>query len=457
MNEKNKKAKAPTNSYFQEIITTKSKIRAGIKLINKGITTAKPLYALKTSKANKERKTTKIELKILGNQKNSEVFLINFIIPLYYFFKKLFFSYSFSLVIVLRYKPMSVSPSNRNVAIDIVRIIATGMIVVAHVAATIYERPDFVGGSAWLISLVVITLSRLGVPLFLLISGYLLVKKERSISENLKHTWKRLLFPCFFWTLITYLGLYISQKHIELNKDVFFNSAGTAYYFLIGLSIIYLINPAIQILTRSVPQKHFQLLLGVLAISTIGQAIVGFLHQSQFANIFNYWFLCLFYFIYGQYYNLYQDKLQKQTLKIPLIILLITLAINLIVVYLLRTAGFIGDLLIESYFGPTVLLSSISLFHIIMKVRNKKISNKIRHLLLNLANTSFGVYLIHGIILDLILHKTVINPYGAVKINLIFFLGVTIALTLFISFLLSFLLSKHKYTRMTLGEKISWP
>jgi len=348
---------------------------------------------------------------------------------------------------------MTTSLSNRNTAVDIVRITATVMIVLAHVVAPVYERPDFVGGTAWLISLITITVSRLGVPMFLLISGYLLVMKERSIPENLIHTWKRILFPCLFWSLVTYIGLYISQRQYPVvNRDVFFTSAGTGNYFLMGLAIIYLLNPIIQLLTRSISRQHLQLLLGVLAVSTVGQTIAGYIYQTPFTNIFNYWFLCLFYFIYGQYYRLYEDRFRQWTLAIPLAVFLITQLINVGIIYRVRATGFTGNLLIESYFGPTVLLSSLGLFHTLMRIQSQKVSENWRHLLINFANACFGVYLIHGIVLDLILHKTTINPYGEVKINLILFLGVVVVLTLGGSFLLSFLLGKQKYARKTLGQ-----
>ena len=79
---------------------------------------------------------------------------------------------------------MSFLPAKRNPNIDILRITAISMIVLAHVVVAVYERPDFFGGTAWMVSLVAITFSRLGVPLFLLISGYLLVQKERSFFSK---------------------------------------------------------------------------------------------------------------------------------------------------------------------------------------------------------------------------------------------------------------------------------
>jgi surface polysaccharide O-acyltransferase-like enzyme len=343
--------------------------------------------------------------------------------------------------------------SNRNTAVDVVRIIATVMIVLAHVVAPVYERPDFVGGTAWLISLVTITVSRLGVPLLFLISGYLLTKKERPMPENFKHTWKRILFPCLFWSLVTYLILYVSQGQFPiLNRDVFFTSAWTGYYFLIGLSIIYILNPIIQVLTRSIPRQYLELLLGVLAVSTIGQAVVGFTYQSQFTNIFNYWFLSLFYFIYGQYYRLYEDRLRHWRLLIPLAVFLAIQIINLGIIYRVRTTGFTGDLLVESYFGPTVMLSGLALFHTLMRIRSQKIGENLRNLLIKFANACFGVFLIHGILLDLILHKTPITPYAVVKINLVLFLGAATLIIIGGSFLISFLLGKMKYGRITLGQ-----
>lgn len=347
---------------------------------------------------------------------------------------------------------MSVIDIKRNLNIDVLRIIATLMVVFAHVVNPVYERLDFFGGKVWMISFVTITLSRLAVPLFLLISGYLLTQKERSLSQNLNHTWKRLLFPCLIWSVFTYAGLYYSQKQIpNLGWNSFFLSADTTYYFLIGLSILYLLNPWIRRLIKSISRRQLQLFLFTLALLTIGQDIFSFIYQRSWINIFSYWFLCLFYFVYGQYYFLNEDSLKKISTWINLTIFAVPLFLNLIIIYAIRATGFSHDLLWESYFGPTVLISSLGMFNTIMKVNFKFLSHKFVSSMVNISNACFGVYLIHGIVLDLILHKTFINPYGAVKINLLIFLILAGILTVVFSFLLSFLIGKTKYLKIILG------
>ena len=117
---------------------------------------------------------------------------------------------------------------------------------------------------------------------------------------------------------------------------------------------------------------------------------------------------------------------------------IIPLLVNLVYIYVVRLRGFTQNLLVESYFGPTVLLSSIGLFNTMMDINFQNLGKRLRNLLISLANASFGVYLIHGIVLDLILHKTLFNPYGMVKINLLIYLVIATILTMGNKFIFKF-------------------
>jgi surface polysaccharide O-acyltransferase-like enzyme len=236
------------------------------------------------------------------------------------------------------------------------------------------------------------------------------------------------------------------------DSNLIFSGGGTEYYFLIGLAIIYLLNPILRKIAHACSHREMQLLLIILGLSTVGQTIAIYTNSGGIVTIFNYWFLSLFYFVYGQYYRL-QAKSSKLLPIVGLILFLLPLLINLIVIYIVRGSGYNQDTIFESYFGPTVLVSSIGLFNLVMGMRFEvnKISTAI---LLNFSKASFGVYLIHGIVLDLLLHKTIINPYGKVSLNLWLFLAISLTFIIVSSYLLSIFLSKNKLGKVALGLPI---
>lgn len=336
-----------------------------------------------------------------------------------------------------------------NTNIDIIRIVATLMIVMAHITTTVYERPDFFGGTAWWVSFIIITVSRLGVPLFFMISGYLLVHKKRTIQQSVVHAWHRLLIPSFIWSLFTYAGLYISQGIVTIPSwDMFFVGLGTAYYFLIGLSILYIVNPIIQKVATNLPQQSTQVVLLVLAISTAGETLYRFYTESTGVHIFTYWFMALFYFLYGQYATVYETKDAGERWGT---LFWTAIAAMMLLIYGEKASGNWDVLLWESYFGPTVMVASVGLFRMIMQADFKVIAKKYGEMIKKMAGMCFVVYLSHGIILDLLLHKTSINPYGRVQINLMVFLAVITLLTLVISGVISFVLEGNKHTNALVG------
>lgn len=347
---------------------------------------------------------------------------------------------------------MILGAQDRNIHIDIVRVVATVMIVMAHISATVYERLDFFNGKAWMLSFLILSISRLGVPLFFMVSGYLLVKKERSTLKNIKHTWSRLMVPFLIWTILTYIGLYISQGIVpSISIDLLLSSGGTTLYFLTGLAMLYLINPYLIIISRNTNRIQLLFLLIVLAITTVGQNFVGYYHHAYTFSIFHYWIMGLFYFVYGQYYRLYQERSSSILNSISLMIFIVPLLANTLIIYLIRRSGNGDNLMWESYFGPTVLLSSIGFFHLIMSLKLKTVSEKLKNCITSLSMLSFGVYLSHGIVLDLLLHKTRINPFGRVSINLTLYLAVISVLTFSFSILISTLLNKNKYCKKLVG------
>lgn len=340
--------------------------------------------------------------------------------------------------------------SKRELGIDILRLIAIFMIVMAHILAPVYSRPDFIGGSAWFTSFLIITFSRLGVPLFFMISGYLLFKKERTLHQNLNHTFRRLIFPFLFWTGVTYFVFYLNNTLPKIDLNLFLSGGGTEYYFLIGLAIIYLLNPFIRKFVSTNSNKKIIFILLVLSLITVGQTYLTFIfHLPQF-TILNYWFLGIFYFMYGGYVN--KNKQITKKIKLNFLLFIMPFLINIIYIYLVRRTGFNGDLYLESYFGPTVLMSSLGLFNLVMHYDFQILKPKITNLVIKFSNLSFGVFLVHGIILDLLFHKTKINPYGNVALNLWLFLALSISIIFVGSYIVSFVIEKNKFGRILLGQ-----
>ncbi|MCJ7482065.1 MAG: acyltransferase family protein [Thermodesulfovibrionales bacterium] len=141
--------------------------------------------------------------------------------------------------------------NNNNLAINLIRIISTFLIVLAHINSN--------GESRW-ISVFYYTLTRMGVPLFFMCIGYLLLSKPETIAEFLKKHLLPLLISFFVWSAIyDFMSNDIFQNGITLHQAFktflhIIKSATVGYYwFFYSLIGIYLFVP---VLWAFLPQKR---------------------------------------------------------------------------------------------------------------------------------------------------------------------------------------------------------
>lgn len=93
----------------------------------------------------------------------------------------------------------SVKPG-RDVALDLVRVAAIFLVLLQHASEYYYIGPNLsvihenCGLLAWLNSL-----SRICVPLFVMISGYFVLPMKTDTPTFFRHRFSRVLFPWLFW------------------------------------------------------------------------------------------------------------------------------------------------------------------------------------------------------------------------------------------------------------------
>ena len=92
-----------------------------------------------------------------------------------------------------------------NFALDAIRTAGIVGVVLIHTVNSVSERPDFFGGVSWWFAIILNSASRICIPLFIMLSGYLLLSKDEDYKTTLKRIVNRLLIPLVFWTTLTYV------------------------------------------------------------------------------------------------------------------------------------------------------------------------------------------------------------------------------------------------------------
>jgi len=279
--------------------------------------------------------------------------------------------------------------------IEYLRIISALAVVLIHAAADLSFKYGQISHSRWWASNLVSSATHWAVPMFIMISGYLLLEPRKSLKSKKFYLsrFKRIGIPLFSWIIIYAIYYHFTrQDPLSLNfviKRLVFDQPYEHLYFLIVLLQLALITPLLAKTIKSLPTKYLGwLTLGLLFIST-------FWKPWRFI-------VPLFVPYLGFYLGGYWLKKKKPSLKTRLLILL---SFFLIMIASLGTYLLVSNsspdrngLYFYTYFNPITILLSFSIFTFFQNQEKKLVPN---NLILKISNTTLGVYLIHPIVMDL--------------------------------------------------------
>jgi surface polysaccharide O-acyltransferase-like enzyme len=159
--------------------------------------------------------------------------------------------------------------------IDNLRGIACLMVVMIHTTTWYVTNAHSISHVNWDIANILNSASRVSVPLFFMISGFLFFG-ERSAAAHFMRIASCLLFysaiALLYITLFTSINAGLSLKYL-LQKPVFYH-----LWFFFAIIVIYLVSPLIQV--KNVSGKMLLALMVVIGIvanpNTVSQKIDGF-------------------------------------------------------------------------------------------------------------------------------------------------------------------------------------
>ena len=278
----------------------------------------------------------------------------------------------------------------------------------------------------------------IGVPIFLMISGALLLNREYpSIPDFLKKRFARIIYPFIFWIILILGQLHYYGYNSAFIWNVFIGEPSITWYFwtLIG---IYLFIPVLNSFIKDYEIKGVEYFLAIWFVTMIlktfnAYPLWSYFNLDMFASFIGY--PVLGYWLVNKKFNLTDKKL----CILGFIILLISLAVF---VYL----GYTKVSLIRYENIPNIFMG-VGLFLFVMCLDRLNKFNSIRDnfigkAIISLSVCSYGMYFSHVIVVKFLSYY---NP----KSNLMF--PVMFVLIVFLSWLLPYVLSKIPYVKTISG------
>lgn len=287
--------------------------------------------------------------------------------------------------------------SQNHYGISLLRVLATLSVIVIHVSGPLVVKFGKISDFDWNIANFYDSISRYAVPIFFMISGSLLLGREFEIKDFLKNRLGKIIPPFLFWSLFYSLSNRYFFDNETFNaskvvKDIFY---GSEYHlwFVYALIGVYLIFPIFQKWINSSKKNDIQYFLIIWIITlflTIPDVAIYFpkINFSYFSGF-------LGYFILGFYLKKYVNGPKW----ISYLLILIGVAITIFgTYYFSNKSNKFYDYFYE-YLSLNALMVSIGIFLLFNKIEN--INDKMKPIASKLNECSFGIYLIHPLVLNI--------------------------------------------------------
>lgn len=339
--------------------------------------------------------------------------------------------------------------NSRNISLDLIKVSAMLFVVMIHCSA-IFVTGQIRSPFGFTIGNVFDSISRPGAPLFVMITGALMLneKKEKTAKDMFGYA-KNMGFLLVFW-LMFYAAMYkiifpiVQGESISIAafvKEIVGGQGHTWYlYMLIGL---YLTTPFLRIIVKKSNQKLVLLYIAFSLICTFINPLLNigtnffekFSYITDFITKFNLDFFgnYITYYIAGWY--IVHIGISEKYKKILYVLGMISLLIIFFVVQL--TKDYANMYANDNIF---VFFYTISVFLFVNNI--ELIANKkYKTILMIFSKLSFGVYMIHPLINRIIgyILGNLTNPIIHIPLRFIIVFSVSI--------LLSYILYKIKFLK----------
>jgi surface polysaccharide O-acyltransferase-like enzyme len=301
------------------------------------------------------------------------------------------------------------------------------------------------------------SIGRLGVPLFVMLTGALLLQpsKNESLSAFFKKRWARIGLPWIFWGA-AYFAWDFLVDHQAFTSGALIQGILTGpyyqFWYLYMLLGLYLLTPIVRIFIARADQtiiKYFVVLwffgfaiLPFFALVTIYQLSSDVFALTGFVG----------YFVLGPY--LLTVQMRRSTVSIFMIL---GIALTAIGTYILAsTVGGGEQFFFQQYFSPTLIFASIMVFLLLLTVQPASVPKVTSHsagnkLVRVISENSLALFLFHVMILESLQRGYFGFAINGNTINSIIGVPLNTVITLFVSLGIIILLKKVPYLKKLIG------
>lgn len=348
--------------------------------------------------------------------------------------------------------------NRRIIFLDIVRTVAIILVVLCHSVEGIYEMNlngwGYLGTLSKLFRIIFFTLGRLGVPLFLFITGYLILNKKIEEDKDVILFYKRNLIPLLITTEIwiilynIFLSFYNNNNinYSTLIKNMLFiekvNISNMWYMpMIIG---VYIALPFVNKIVKSFSVDALKIPIVIIFILYFIVPTINIIQKinrlESYSNILYLSFLGGTYGLYILFGYFISTDILKNIYKSNILKIII---IAFIASCVIQIYAYQNNITYNIWYdSPFIFICSLFLFEFFKRIRIERISKKILDFCIFISNISLGIFFVH-IILEKCFQKLIktIEFSNPLRVFILFILS------FICSILIIYIFSKIKFIK----------
>ena len=336
--------------------------------------------------------------------------------------------------------------------IDLIRVVAVFQVILVHLSYVIFFKEELLS-SNWMAANFYDSLSRMGVPLFFMVSGYLLLGKSEPLADFFRKRFLKVGIPTLFWSIAYLLWSVEAFRNgtmsplgiaLSMLKAIYLGNVEIHLWFLYILIGIYLVVPILRVFVSAASRRDLTYFVILWFVATplfeLAQRILGFPTALIIPVVTGY----IGYFMLG--YLLADLQLDRRGRILSIVGIILAVAVTFFGTNMLSAKAGPVDAYIYSYFSlPTVLAATCGFF--LLKDLGQKLE-RVGGLVRTVSTTSFGIFLIHIFVVELLRKGNLgFHLYSWMGPS-VYMIPLTALAVFFFSFVVVFILRKIPVLRM---------
>ena len=352
---------------------------------------------------------------------------------------------------------MKITKNNKIIYLEVLRLIAIIFVIFNHTSNDGFllfssQQPNSL--TYWIYAFFSV-FCKFAVPIFFMISGILYLKKDDLDLKYLfkKRILKMIIILIIFSLIIFCNDVYINEANFSLKlflKSLITCNISVTMWFLYMYIIFLLLLPLLKMIANQINIKmiNYLILLAILFDGVLPCIYFLLFKETLVYNSFlsPVWSINII-FIYPLIGYFLNEKITINNPKKKLIILwiinfILIIITNLITYYQSKITGNIEE---QTFYNCFVIINAITIF-----LTSKVLLNNTKYIQ-SLGKYTFGIYLIHVVIIKLSIFQKLIISFKNLNINSGLFAILLTLLIYLISLIITFILSKIPILKKLVG------